>query len=259
MGDLVRLETEGAVAVIRLDRPPVNALNRAMHGQLSEVVAQIGDRPELRAAVLYGGSRAFAAGADIKEMAGLTSDTVADFGRSMIAAFDAIAELPIPVVAAVTGYALGGGCELALTADLRVMGADARIGLPEITLGVIPGVGGTQRLSRLIGPSRAKDLIFSGRALTGTQALDWGLVNRAVPGDQVLATAMEWATRLAAGPTAALAAAKRAVDRGLDGPLADGLALESRLFSSLFDTDDQTEGMRSFLAEGPGKARFTGR
>ena len=258
MGDLVRLDTEGAVAVIRLDRPPVNALNRAMHRQLAEVAAEIGHRPDLRAAVLYGGSRAFAAGADIKEMAGLTSDTITDFGRSMVVAFNAIAELPMPVVAAVTGYALGGGCELALTADLRVMGADARIGLPEITLGVIPGVGGTQRLSRLIGPSRAKELIFSGRALNGNQALDWGLVNRAVPDDQVFASAMEWATRLAAGPTAALAAAKCAVDRGLDGSLADGLALESRLFSGLFDTVDQAEGMRSFLAEGPGKAVFRG-
>ena len=259
MGDLVRLDTEGAVAVIRLDRPPVNAMNGAMHTQLSEVAAEIVDRPDLRAAVLYGGPRAFAGGADIKEMAALGPHALVDFGRSMIAAFEAVAELPIPVIAAVTGYALGGGCELALTADLRIIAQDARIGLPEITLGVIPGAGGTQRLARLIGAARAKELIFTGRALTGAEAVEWGLAGRCVPADRLWDTTMELAGRLAAGPTVALAAAKRAVDRGLDGSLVDGLALESRLFRSLFDTDDQAEGMRSFLAEGPGKARFSGR
>jgi len=257
MGEFVRLEIDGAVGVIRLDRPPVNALNKAIHRELRELAEQVRDDPQIRAVVLYGGEKAFAGGADIKEMVDLND--IAAQGKSLNDAVNAVARLPQPVIAAVTGYALGGGCELTLAADIRIVAEDARLGLPEITLGVIPGAGGTQRLPRLIGASRAKELIFSGRPLTGTEAVAIGLANRAVPADQVFDTAMQLAARLAAGATAAIAAAKRAIDDGLDGPLAAGLELEAERFVELFATEDQKIGMRSFLGQRAGKATFGGR
>jgi enoyl-CoA hydratase/carnithine racemase len=160
------------------------------------------------------------------------------------------------VVAAVTGYALGGGCELALCADFRIAADNAKLGQPEILLGLIPGAGGTQRLSRLIGPSRAKDLIFTGRTVKADEALTLGLVDRVVPADEVYAQAHAWAERLARGPAYALRAAKEAVDAGLDTDLQTGLTIERTLFAGLFATDDRATGMRSFVEDGPGKATF---
>jgi enoyl-CoA hydratase len=171
----------------------------------------------------------------------------------------AIARLPQPVIAAISGYALGGGFELALAADLRVVAENAVLGLPEITLGVIPGAGGTQRLPRLIGASRAKELIFFGRQFSGVEALAMGLATCAVPPERVLPEALQIARTLAAGATAALAAAKRAIDDGLDSSLHVGLELEGRRFAELFATEDQTIGMTSFIQQGPGKAKFVGR
>ena len=159
-----------------------------------------------------------------------------------------------PVIAAITGYALGGGFELALAADFRFIAENAMVGLPEITLGVIPGAGGTQRLARLIGPTKAKELIFTGRPVSADEAVALGLASKAVPADQVFGEAMAMATRLAAGPTVALAAAKRAIDDGLDGPLAAGLELEAEKFAELFGTEDARTGMTSFVEQGPGKA-----
>ena len=181
------------------------------------------------------------------------------WGRELTASFTEVARIPKPVIAAITGYALGGGYELALCADFRVVGATARIGQPEILLGVIPGAGGTQRLARLVGPARAKDLVFSGRHVGAEEALDMGLVDAVVPDDEVQSTAVAMARKFAAGPPLALAAAKRAIDEGLDLPLSEGLGLESRLFAELFDTEDQKTGMQSFLEQGPGKATFAGR
>jgi enoyl-CoA hydratase/carnithine racemase len=175
------------------------------------------------------------------------------------AAFDTVARIPKPVVAAVTGYALGGGCELALTADFRVAADNAKLGQPEILLGIIPGAGGTQRLARLIGPARTKDLVFTGRFVAADEALRIGLVDRVVPADDVYPTAVDMAARYANGPAVALRAAKAAIDGGLDVDLATGLRLESSLFASLFATEDRSIGMRSFVANGPGKAEFTGR
>jgi enoyl-CoA hydratase/carnithine racemase len=259
VNDTVVLEQRGAVGVVRLNRPPVNALNSEMHVGLHDTCRAVAQNSDIRAVVVWGGERAFAAGADIAEMADLDTAGVAAFGKGLSEAIDFLARLPIPVVAAVTGYALGGGCELALAADLRVIARDARIGLPEITLGVIPGAGGTQRLPRLIGTAAAKQMIFTGRPISGEEALRIGLANQAVPAEEVFDTAFALAEKLATGPTAALAAAKTAIDRGLDGDLPLGLELESRLFADLFATQDQKTGMRSFLDEGPGKARFAGR
>jgi enoyl-CoA hydratase/carnithine racemase len=254
----VRLEVDDGVAMLRLDRPPVNAMNAAMQDQLGAVAQEAARRDDVRAVVIYGGERSFAAGADVKEMADMThADMLARVGP-LQAAFDAVAAIPKPVVAAITGYALGGGLELALAADIRICADDAKLGQPEILLGVIPGAGGTQRLARLIGPSRAKDLIFTGRMLDAYDALRVGLVNRVVPAQEVLSAARAWATQFATGPARALAAAKQAIDAGLDGSIEAGLALERQLFAQLFATDDREIGMRSFIALGPGKARFTG-
>ena len=170
-----------------------------------------------------------------------------------------MARIPKPVIAAITGYALGGGYELALCADFRVMGASAKLGQPEILLGVIPGAGGTQRLARLVGPAKAKDLIFTGRHVGAEEALEIGMADAVVPDDEVYSTAIAMARKFAAGPPLALAAAKQAIDEGLDLPIDEGLALESRLFAELFGTEDQKTGMSSFLENGPGKAVFTGR
>ena len=259
MAEFVRLELQAGVGVIRLDRPPVNAINSQVHGELLAVATEAADRSDVRAVVIYGGERAFAAGADIKEMADLDPARIAAFGATLTRAVDAVARLPKPVVAAVTGYALGGGCELALAADFRIVADDARLGLPEITLGVFPGAGGTQRLPRLIGVAKAKELIFTGRPVSGADAVRIGLATRAVPAAEVFAEAMEFAQRLAAGPTLALAGAKRAIDQGLDTDIASGLAIESAEFAALFATQDQKSGMATFLRDGPGKATFTGR
>jgi enoyl-CoA hydratase len=256
---VVRVEKDGAVGIIRLDRPPVNAINRAMHRQIAAAAAQLDDDSSVRAVVVHGGRKAFAAGADISQMASMGPEDIGDFGSGLTAAVDAVARLRKPVVAAVTGYALGGGLELALAADFRIVADDALLGVPEITLGVIPGAGGTQRLPRLIGITRAKEMIFTGRPVKGPRAVEIGLASRAVPGDDVLTTALELAANLAAGPTMALAAAKSAIDDGMDVDLATGLRLEVARFSSLFATEDQKTGMASFLADGPGKATFTGR
>lgn len=258
MGASVRLEKDGAVGIIRLDRPPVNAVNSAMHGELLDVADSVRRDREIRAVLIHGGDRAFAAGADISEMAAFGPPEIARFGHTLNTAITAVANLPQPVIAAVTGYALGAGCELALAADVRIVAEDARIGLPEITLGVIPGAGGTQRLPRLIGVAKAKELIFTGRSVKGVDAVRIGLAARAVPGSEVIDTALELARELAAGPTAALIAAKRAIQEGMERPLTTGLQLEAEQFIELFATRDQKIGMSSFLEHGPGKAEFVG-
>jgi enoyl-CoA hydratase/carnithine racemase len=257
--EFVTLQVEDGVGTIRLDRPKMNAINEQLHGEVRAAALEAGKRDDVRAVVLYGGERVFAAGADIKEMSQLDDQGMAVWGRELTDSFTYVAEIPKPVIAAVTGYALGGGYELALCADFRVLGASAKIGQPEILLGIIPGAGGTQRLSRLVGPAKAKDLIFTGRHVGAEEALEFGLADAVVPDDEVYSTAVAMARKFAAGPPLALAAAKRAIDDGLDLPIRDGLALESRLFAELFGSEDQKTGMSSFLENGPGKAQFTGR
>ncbi len=263
-GEFVRLELPvtqrpGSVAVIRLDRPPMNALSLQVQGELAEAARQVSSQRGVGAVVVYGGPKVFAAGADIKEMLQMTYHDMVQAGVGLQSAFTAIARIPQPTIAAITGYALGGGCELALCCDLRVCGDNARLGQPEILLGIIPGAGGTQRLPRLIGSARAKDLIFTGRFVNADEALAIGLVDRVVLPDDVLTDALTWAEQLARGPALALRAAKEAIDRGLETDLETGLQIERAHFTALFATQDRAIGMASFVEQGPGKAEFTGR
>ena len=244
------------VAVVRLDRPKMNALSRELLAQLEVALTELGADPP-GAVVVWGGERVFAAGADIAEFAG--PDEAREIGAGFRRALDALAAIPRATIAAVTGYALGGGCEIALACDFRVVADTTKLGQPEILLGIIPGGGGTQRLPRLVGASRAKDLVFSGRQVGADEALRIGLADRVAPAAEVLEVAMAWAADLARGAVAAQALAKRAIDGGLSAPLADGLSLEQDCFVDVFRTDDAAIGIRSFLDHGPGKATFTGR
>ena len=243
------------VAVVTLQHGKVNAISSELLRQLRGVVAALEEQLP-GAVVVTGGERIFAAGADITEFAG--PEEARTIGSLFVDAFDSLAALPRPVIAAVSGFALGGGCELALACDLRIASTKAKFGQPEILLGIIPGGGGTQRLARLVGPARAKDLIFSGRQVDAAEALAMGLVDRVVEPEQLTEAALAWARELAAGPSVALGLAKAAIDRGLDGTLRAGLDLEQDLFVEVFGTDDARVGVASFLEHGPGKATFTG-
>ena len=258
MTEFVKLEVADGVATLTVNRPPVNALNTAVQAELREVAAEIARRAEIRAVVLWGNEKVFVAGADVKEFARMSPQDMQRGATALSGALDAIAQLPQPVIAAVTGYALGGGCELALTADFRVSADDAQWGQPEMLLGIMPGAGGTQRLPRLIGPAKAKDLIYTGRFVSAAEALEIGLVDVVVPAGEVLPTAHAMAAKFAKGPTLALRAAKAAIDQGLGMDLASGLRLESHIFASLFATEDKQRGMASFIEQGPGKAEFVG-
>jgi enoyl-CoA hydratase/carnithine racemase len=257
VGEFVRLEIADGIGTIRLDRPPMNALNTQVQEELRAAATAATADAEVRAVVVYGGEKVFAAGADIKEMAVMSYVDMAGRAGALSSAFDAIARIPKPVVAAVTGYALGGGCELALACDWRVAGEDAKLGQPEITLGVIPGAGGTQRLARLLGPARAKEIVMSGRFVEASEALAIGLVDRVVPAAEVYDAACALVRPYLTGPAQALRAAKLAIDGGLELDLASGLAWESQLFAALFATEDRSEGMAAFVEKR--KPRFTGR
>ncbi len=258
MAEFVTLDVDGGIGTIRLSRPPMNALNRQVQGELREVAAAATADDAVRAVIVYGGEKVFAAGADIKEMAEMSAQQMTDAIGGLQAGLGAVASIPKPTVAAITGYALGGGLEVALGADRRIAGDNAKLGVPEVLLGVIPGGGGTQRLARLIGPSRAKDMVFTGRFVDAEEALRIGLVDEVVAPDEVYDAARAWATRFVGGASRALAAAKAAIDEGLDTDLATGLKIEAHVFASLFATDDRSIGMSSFLENGPGKAEFTG-
>jgi len=259
MGEFVRVETDQAIATIRLERPPMNALNAQVQAEIAAAAAQVSGDPAVRAVIIYGGEKVFAAGADIKEMAGASYTDMAANTRRLQDSFTAVARIGKPVVAAITGYALGGGLELALCADFRVAGEGAKVGQPEILLGLIPGAGGTQRLPRLVGPARAKDIVFTGRFVGAAEALAIGLVDKVVPDGDVYQAARELVARFGRGPAVALRAAKQAIDEGLDADLDTGLEIERLHFAGLFATEDAATGMRSFVENGPGKATFAGR
>ncbi|HVL84193.1 MAG TPA: enoyl-CoA hydratase/isomerase family protein [Pseudonocardia sp.] len=259
MTEFVRLEVDGGIGTIRLDRPPMNAFSRQLQEEFKGCAEEAARRADVRAVVVYGGEKVFAAGADIKEFATMSYADLAPVARRLSACFGAVSEIPKPTVAAITGYALGGGMEAALGCDVRICGDNAKLGQPEILLGIIPGGGGTQRLARLVGPARAKDLIYTGRMVAAQEALEMGLVDRVVAPDEVYTAARAWAEQFAAGPAMALAAAKKAIDGGLDTDLRTGLDIESEVFAALFATEDAKTGIESFVANGPGKARFTGR
>jgi len=255
----VRLEVADGVATIRLARPPMNALDVVMQEQIRLAAREAGERDDVAAVVVYGGEKVFAAGADIKQMQRMGyADMVARSGE-LQACFTAVAAIPKPTVSAVTGYALGGGCELALCTDFRIAGRGAKLGQPEILLGIIPGAGGTQRLARLVGPAKAKDLIFTGRFVGADEALAIGLVDAVVDDEAVYESALAMVRRYVGGPRLALRAAKEAIDSGLETDLRTGLEIERAQFAALFATQDRATGMASFIAEGPGKAVFEGR
>jgi enoyl-CoA hydratase/carnithine racemase len=256
MPDFIAVEVVDGVATMLLQRPPLNALCLQMQREIKAAAEELSTRTDVGAVILYGGPKVFAAGADIKEMAGMTYQDMLRASVGLQDAFTAVARIPQPTIAAVTGYALGGGCELSLCCDLRVAADDAKLGQPEILLGIIPGAGGTQRLPRLVGVSRAKDLVLTGRQVHADEALSMGLVNRVVPAADVYATAQELAVRLAQGPALALRAAKEAIDHGMDVDLATGLDIERVRFAALFATDDQAIGMTAFVEKRA--AEFTG-
>jgi enoyl-CoA hydratase len=247
---------EDGVAVVRLDNPKVNALSSEVLTQLEAAAQALTDDPP-GAVVVTGGDRVFAAGADISEFGGPAE--AERIGGLFLSSLRAVAGIPRTTIAAVSGYALGGGCELALACDFRIASTRARFGQPEILLGIIPGGGGTQRLPRLVGVARAKDIILSGRQVAADEALHIGLVDEVVEPDALFDRAVARAAEFAAGAVVAQGLAKRAIDVGLDGSLAAGLDLEHRLFAEVFGTDDARTGVASFLVHGPGKATFKGR
>jgi enoyl-CoA hydratase/carnithine racemase len=251
VGDFVRLESEGGIGTIRLDRPPMNALNTQIQEELRAVAHAAAADADIRAVVVYGGEKVFAAGADITEFTTMTYQEMTLRAAALSSAFDAIAKIGKPVVAAVTGYALGGGCELALACDWRVVATDARLGQPEIKLGLIPGAGGTQRLARLIGPARAKDLVFSGRMVDADEALRIGLVNRVYPTEELAARAEEALVAMATGPTLALAGTKALLRSNVDRDLDQALAAEAQGQAAAGRTKDHLEGVRAFLDKRP--------
>jgi enoyl-CoA hydratase/carnithine racemase len=237
----------------------MNAIDQALTQDLQEAATEAARREDVGAVVVWGGEKIFAAGADVKMMLTMTPRDVKPMITALQEVFNLVEEIPKVTIAAINGYALGGGCELAMCADLRYAAEDARIGQPEIQLGIIPGAGGTQRLPRLVGSARAKDLIYSGRHVKAEEAKQIGLVNEVFPAEEVYPAAVEAARRYARGPLQALRAAKMAVNWGARGDVRSGIALERELFADLFSTEDQEAGMRSFLEQGPGKATFTGR
>jgi enoyl-CoA hydratase len=258
MGEFVRLEVSEGVGTIRLDRPKMNALDAQLQRELSAAAREADDRDDVAAVVLFGGERVFAAGADVKEMASMSHGEMVKHAHLLQAFTRDIAAISKPTVTAITGFALGGGCELALATDVRFAADDAKLGQPEILLGIIPGAGGTQRLARLVGPAKAKDLIFTGRFVGADEALAIGLVDQVHPAADVYAEAVAWAAQFVGGPRLALRAAKNAIDRGIEVDLQTGLEIERVEFSGLFATDDRVAGMTSFVENGPGKATFTG-
>jgi enoyl-CoA hydratase/carnithine racemase len=237
----------------------MNALNFEIQEGIRAAAEEASARRDVSAVIVYGGEKVFAAGADIKEMQTMSYTDMVDRSAALQSSLGAVAKIGKPTVAAITGYALGGGCELALCCDFRVAGENAKLGQPEILLGIIPGAGGTQRLARLVGPAKAKDLIFSGRFVDAAESLAIGLVDEVVPADEVYAAARRRVERYVGGPAYALRAAKEAIDHGLDTDLATGLEIERMLFAALFATKDREIGMASFVQSGPGKAQFEGR
>ncbi|MCD5420634.1 enoyl-CoA hydratase-related protein [Rhodococcus pyridinivorans] len=258
MAEFVTLDVSDGIGTIRLDRPPMNALNRQLQEEIRAAAREATVRSDVKSVIVYGGEKVFAAGADIKEMADLSYVQMSEIVGDLQSALGSIADIPKPTVAAITGYALGGGLELALGADRRIVGDNVKLGTPEILLGIIPGGGGTQRLARLVGPAKAKDLVFTGRFVGADEALSMGLVDEVVAPDDVYEAARRWAGQFTGAASRALAAAKAAIDQGLDTDLDTGLKIEQHVFAALFATKDRTIGLESFIENGPGKAKFVG-
>ena len=259
MNEFVTVSTdEHGVATIRLDRPPVNAVSPPLWRELSDAAGQVADDPQIAAVVLWGGPSVFAAGADVKALQDLSFQDALARGGDLSEALARLARLPKVVIAAINGHALGAGCELALTADFRYAAEDAQMGQPEILLGLIPGAGGTQRLVRLVGVQKAKEMVYGGSFYSASACREMGLVDRVFPPGEVYDKAVAAARRYADGPFA-LRLAKQAITEGAEMELDAALRLESSLFASCFASDDARIGMASFAEHGPGKAAFTRR
>ncbi|MDE0416994.1 MAG: enoyl-CoA hydratase [bacterium] len=254
MSEHIIVERDRKVLLVRLNRPQaLNALNTALARELVCVLEEADQDPGIGALVITGSEKAFAAGADIREMA--SRDFASVFGDDPFSEWDRFQSLRTPTIAAVAGYALGGGCELAMMCDIIIAAEDARFGQPEIRLGVMPGMGGTQRLARAIGKAKAVDLILTGRTMDAAEAERSGLVARVVPADRLIDEALEVAHAIAGHGRLATRMAKEAINRAFETSLAEGLAFEKRAFQSLFATDDQKEGMAAFIEKRP--PRFT--
>ncbi len=257
--ETIELQIEGGIATLTLNRPKaLNALNLAMVRELQQAVHQVRDDPTVRVVVITGaGDKAFAAGADITEFKGMSPVDAWVFTKQMQRVYLELEQLPKPVIAAVNGYALGGGCELMMACDIAYASDRAKIGQPEITLGIIPGAGGTQRLPRLIGKQRAKELVMTGDMIGAQEAWNLGLLNKVVPADQLIAEVRKLAEKLASKGAVALKAAKEAIEEGCDIGLERGLGIEGKLFSLCFATEDKAEGVNAFLEKRP--PNFKGR
>ncbi len=244
--ETLKITTEGAVGVITFDRPSqLNALNTEVMNEVVKAARAFDADPKIGAIVLTGSAKAFAAGADIKEMAELSY--VDAMSTNFFAGWEDFTRISKPTIAAVAGYALGGGCEVAMMCDILIAADSAKFGQPEITLGVMPGMGGSQRLTRAVGKAKAMDLILTGRMMDAAEAERAGLVSRIVPADDLMETALDVASKIAAFSQPSVRLAKDAVDRAFEVPLAEGIRYERRLFHSLFATDDQKEGMAAFI------------
>jgi enoyl-CoA hydratase/carnithine racemase len=247
MGEFVGLEVDAGVGTIRLDRPPANAIDRQVADELADAARDAAARADVGAVVVWGGRKLFAAGADIKGMAGFGTEEILPWVTALGEACDVLAGIPKVTIAAINGFALGGGCELALACDLRLAAPDAELGQPEVLIGVMPGAGGTQRLPRVVGEARAKELIFTGRRIDADEAASIGLVTDVLPSDDFYEAAVARARGFTSGPRVALAAAKDAIHRATHAGLREGLEAERSAFCRLFDTSDQAEGMAAFL------------
>lgn len=258
MAEFVTVTNDDGVATLRLDRAPVNALNSQVWDELRDAARSISADDSIAAVVIWGGPKVFAAGADIKEMQSKPFQEFFARAGVLQEAFNELARMPQITIAAINGYALGGGCELSLTADFRYAAEDAKLGQPEILLGVIPGAGGTQRMARLVGVQKTKEMVYDGGMCSAAEALEMGLVDKVFTADEVYDRAVEAARRYAKGPYA-LRMAKKAINEGVEMGLDEALRLETTLFAACFATEDRQIGMDSFLAEGPGKAKFVRR
>lgn len=258
MSKVVDLKFENRTAVITIDNQPVNALSGQVISELDQILQELSSNTVVQAVIITGaGGKAFVAGADIQQFLQLTPETGYDLVRIGQRVFDKIEDLEIPTIAAINGFALGGGCELAMACDIRIAGENAKLGQPEVNLGIIPGYGGTQRLPRLVGMGKAKELILSGDAIEAREAYRIGLVDILVPTGEVLSRALKLAAKIQEKGPLAVRAAKKAINQGIEQPLKDGLELEAVLFKGLCATEDQKEGAKAFL--GKKRAEFQGK
>lgn len=259
MSDYVRFEVADGIGTIRVDKPKMNPLDAEIQDAIALASDEAGQRDDVRAVIVWGGPKVFAAGADIKEMQQMSYTDMVKRAPKVGGFAAAVARIPKPTIAAIEGYALGAGCELALACDFRVAGSNTKLGQPEVLLGLIPGAGGSQRLPRLIGPAKAKDLIFSGRFVDTEEALRIGLIDEICEPGHAYEAALARMKQYVGGPMVALRHCKDAIDRGLETDIDTGMAIEAMLFAGAFATKDAQIGMTSFIESGPGKAQFEGR